>query len=141
MVMRLYTLLLFILFSLTVSTDIEAKSKKDKGVYIFTCGESLNDSTSYVSGIFFFPELKENKKTHYLEQSPVFSEQFRHYLQNTFNDHFACVTFSNTKKAKLEKQLLKLRRHHEKRIKGNLPSKLVDIPADNFKLTYTSPTE
>lgn len=85
-----------------------------KAVYAFGFGTSFNDSTVYLSAIQVLPEAQIQKKTGFLEHRASYTSQMKRYLENNYVGHETCVLFFSTKKEKLEKKYIKVRRQAQR---------------------------
>jgi len=122
-------------FSLTLA----AQNKANKTIYGFAVATCFNDSTIYISAISPLDGAQLEKKTHFLSQRSAWSSEFKMYLDSKYGDAHTSAFFFDTKKDKLEKKLLKLRRQYAK---NKTLASVVEVPATDFSFTpLTSSTE
>ena len=114
-----YIKLLCFLFAVSVFVGAAAKKSKDKnkyGVYVAGVSASFTDSLVYFTDIQFLDSAVVDGKG-FLVGRQQYSVQLKDYLETKEGGkNRTCFMFFNVKKAKLQKELTKLK---EKYKKGN----------------------
>lgn len=108
-----------------------------KTVYAFGFGTSFNDSTVYLSAIQILPEAQIQKKTGFLENRASYTLQMKRYLESNYVGHETCVLFFSTKKEKLEKKYIKVRRQAQR----NKQQTVRELPSEEFRFSALSKAE
>lgn len=131
----LYPYLTILVFALTASANASAKKQADKKqdapVYMFGCGTSFTDSTTYVTAIYAVDGAEISQKTKFLEHRADYSNQLKTFLEVMHSPNQTCSIFYATKRKQLEKKYQKLRRHLLKKKDINV----VMLPAEDFKFS------
>lgn len=110
---------------------LQAKNKQPKAVYAFAVGTCLNDSVIYMSAITPVDSAVVDKKTMFLNDRMLYSNQFKAFLDNTYAPNHTCAVFFATSKDAAEKKYVKLRRRYNK----DQTRRLVEVPVANFKFS------
>lgn len=139
--MKQYIKLVMALLLLAVSATQVAEAKSNtpkKTIYAFAYGTNFNDSTAYISAITALPNVQLEPKTKFLQSRSQYALQLKQYLEKNYGGHFMCAVLFNTKKDKLEKRYVKMRRSAANK-KANV--RLVEIPVTDFTLKPVIETE
>lgn len=91
-------------------TSKPVKKVSQTMVYAFAVGTSLKDSTVYISSIQTLENATIESKKKFLQDRHIYSQQFKVYLNGQAGQPCTCALFFSTRKAKLEKEVLKLRK-------------------------------
>ena len=105
--------IIFALLMLLVVVPISAKkNKKDKSVqqvvYIVGVASSFNDTITYCTDIQGLNNISLDRKR-YLHRRSGYSFQLRDYLLGQGKVNYTCLVLFNVNKAKLEKDLAKVK--------------------------------
>lgn len=121
---------IFLIFSLTLLAFCQTRAERqdNKGIYIFTIGTSLKDSTFYISSISKLESATLEKSTKFLSNRSFYSDQFKNYLNKTYGADHTCAVFFSGSKSALEKKYLKLRKQYN----GKSTVRLVEISNSDF---------
>ena len=130
--------ILFAFLLVFIAVQVSAKKPKDGKaasvtVYAVGVATSFNDSIGYVTEI---QELNDAQldRNRYLHRRSGYSFQLRDYLVGLGKENYTSLELFNAKKAKLEKQLAKVRARCQKD-----EIKLVEVSEADFK--FTKPEE
>lgn len=134
---KLIMAIMVLAFSATHVAQSKGKTPKST-IYAFAYGTNFNDSTAYISAISALPNIALEPKTKFLQSRSSYSLQLKQYLEKKYGGHFMCAVVFNTKKEKLEKRYVKLRRSAANR-KGNV--RLIEIPITDFALQPVKQTD
>ncbi|MDD6123227.1 MAG: hypothetical protein PUB53_02095 [Bacteroidales bacterium] len=118
------------LLTLCISYNAQAQSQKGQTIYAFAYGTCFSDSTVYVSPVSTLPGAQLEKKTRFLERRAEWAATFKTYLDNRFGRPHTCVVFFDTKKEKLEKKLVALR----KQVAKQKDQHFTELTASDFML-------
>jgi hypothetical protein len=112
-----------------VAVQTSAKEPKaTKGtVYAVGVATSFNDSIAYCTEMQVLNDAELDRKR-YLHRRSGYSFQLRDYLVEQGKQNYTCVILFNVKKAKLEKELAKVKNRFSK---DNI--KLIEIKENEFK--------
>lgn len=118
--------------------EVSAKEPKTPKVYqttVYAVGvaTSFNDSLAYYTEMQELNNIVLDRKR-YLHRRSGYSFQLRDYLLAQGKENYTCLILFNTKKAKLDKELAKVRTRFSK---DNI--KLIEIKEADFK--FTKPEE
>ncbi len=102
--------------------------ERDNTVYAFGFGTCLGDSIVYLTTIQPIDSAKTNRKTGFLIERNAYSAEMEQNLRRKYGQHFTCAVFYDTKKDKLEKQYLKLR----KQLARDKSVRLEELPPTDF---------
>jgi len=102
-----------------------------KTVYAFGFGTSFNDSTVYLSAIQVLPDAQVQKKTGFLKHRASYTSQMKRYLESNYIGHETCVLFFSTRKEKLEKKYIKVRRHAQR----NKQQTVKELSSEEFRFS------
>lgn len=130
--------ILFLALSFFATSTLQAKEKKENGVYAFAVGSCLNDTVVYISAISPLDSATVNHKTNFLQDRQLYSYQFKMFLDLTYSKSHTCSVFYSTKKEALEKKYVKIRHRYNKKEKD---VRFVEVPADQFKFVNINKTE
>lgn len=86
----------------------------DKGMYMFGVSASFTDSLVYFTDIQFVDSVELNKND-LLPERQQYSHQLKTYLENTTGtSNRTCFIYFNANKAKLEKEITKMKEKYQK---------------------------
>ncbi len=93
----------------------EKKKGKKKPVYGFGYSFSITDSTVYFTDIMELPEAKLQKKTKFLENRQMYSDQLKRYLEKgePAAPDRTCTVFFSKNHATLKSIYLRIRRRNQ----------------------------
>ncbi|MBP3245218.1 MAG: hypothetical protein J6M59_08980 [Bacteroidaceae bacterium] len=93
----------------------EKKKGKTKPVYGFGYSFSITDSTVYFTEILELPEAKLQKKTKFLENRQMYSDQLKRYLEKgePAAPDRTCTVFFSKNHATLKSIYLRIRRRNQ----------------------------
>ncbi len=111
--------------------NVQAKSKDNKAVYAFVYGTCFNDSIVYISSIERLSNTAIDKKTNFLNDRSNYTNAFKSYLDNKYQEPHTCAIFYATKRDNIEKKYVKIRHNVTK----DKHCRLVEIPATDFKIS------
>lgn len=126
----------YIIAAALIMTALLPTTAKDKGndsqrVYMFGFAASFNDTIVHFTDIHPVDSVVLNKKTNFLEGRENYSSQLRNYMaQQMQMPHRTCVVFYDTKKVRLQKTLVKMKKLYT-------PNKL-DQPSRNDVRTISA---
>ena len=124
---RIATLLLFSILLLTQAWG----AGKQTPLYIFGFAASFTDSLVHFTDIQYIEEAYTEKKTGFLYNREDYSQQLREYLKEKGVQTPTCVTFYATKRKKIEKKYIKLRRKYTQG--GKYDVQYIDQSAFNYQ--------
>ena len=113
----------------------QTKSLATKGtVYVFGVGDSMRDSTVYVTPVQKIEGANFQKHTKFLLDRPFFSQQLKAHFIKTLNDHNRlCIIYYSKSEKKANKKLQQVRRNYLD--EGAL---LKQLPIEEFKFNPVS---
>lgn len=127
---RKIAFLLILSLCFSISTDVYARSKKEttnQVVYMFGYATSFNDSVHYITAIQEVNGAEIGKKG-FLSNREFYSNLLKYHIERKYDvKHETAVTFFSTKRSKVEKKYLKLRR---RLLNGR--ANIFEIPAEKF---------
>lgn len=129
--MKSLKLLFSLLLVFVVSSAFTMQDDKKNGVYIAGVSASFTDSLVYFTEPIFVDSVQLQKKTDFLPERYQYSFQLTDYMSAKYGlHHRTSFVLFNTNKAKLEKEIKKLKEKYQKSGKSHL--KQVD-PSFKFK--------
>ena len=107
--------LFFVLFFLACLACQNAEAKiKQKPVYMFGFATSFVDSVAYITDVQYIDSSFIDTKTKFLVGRNMYSLQLQEFLaKNEGCEHPVTAVFFGTKKEKIEKKMLSVRRRYE----------------------------
>lgn len=137
---KIFKLLLLLAMGAVITMPCEAKKKNkaDKEeiltVYVFGVSQNLNDSTVYLSSIT--PVAGAKLLSHnVLENRIYYTEQFKKYVEGTFNEtHQTVAVVYNKDRKKVEKKYAKVQAKMTKHAWGAIKFKNVSQEEFHFKV-------
>lgn len=98
----------------TAGTADKIRNLATKGtVYVFGVGDSMRDSTVYITPIQRIDGANLEKKTKFLLDRPYFSMQLKAHFSNALNDsHRLCIVYYTTNEKKAKKKQYKVRKDY-----------------------------
>lgn len=136
-VMRLisvfFVILLFFGAEQTLAKEPKAAKSTKASLYAVGVATSFNDSIAYCTEMQVLNDAELDRKK-YLHRRSGYSFQLRDYLVEQGKMNYTCITLFNVKKAKLEKELAKVKNRFSK---DNI--KLIEIKESEFK--FVKPDE
>ena len=102
--------ILFAVMALGMATTASAKKVVTPKMYIFGMAASFNDSIVYFTNIQELNNVWVEKKHKELDVRALYSQQLREYLKKQGLQNRTCIVVANTKRAKLEKKFLKMKK-------------------------------
>ncbi len=115
------------------SAGTASGQKQDTPIYAFGYCTCIGDSVAYVSAIQVLPGAVLNKKTDFLENINLYSNEMERSMRSRYGKHFTAAVFFSDKKEKIEKKYVKLRKRIINNKKKGL--RLVEMPATDFQFT------
>ena len=133
--MKLIKILIAVLmvFGVAQASAKEPKAPKASVVYAVGVATSFNDSVAYLTEMQVLNDATLDRDR-YLHRRSGYSFQLRDYLLGQGKENFTCLVLFNAKKAKLEKELDKVKARFSK---DNIS--LIEIKEADFK--FTEPDE
>lgn len=117
---------------LLFSTASFAKSKKDKGMYLFGVSTSLTDSIVYVTDIQYFEKI-EMSEVDFSKTISRYSIQLQNFVSVILDTKFQTgITFFSPNKKKIEKDKKKVINRFVK--KNKMLS--IEVPQEDFKFEF-----
>lgn len=135
------TLLLLLCTLLTLPTMAKSKSEqsgethvKTVTIYGFGIAQNLADTVAYISPVAAINGAKLLKKD-CLQNHQYYTEQFKNYLDSTYNTtHLTTAFFFSKSKKQMEKKLTKVQKLLQKRTMHNITVITVPYEAFHFKV-------
>ncbi len=127
---------LTIIFALSAALGFaQTKSLATKGaVYVFGVGDSMRDSTVYITSVQKIEDANFQKRTKFLLDRPFFSLQLKAHFAKTLNDpNRLCIIYYSKSEKKINKKLQKVRKNYLD--EGAL---LKQLPPEDFKFNSVS---
>jgi hypothetical protein len=94
-----------------VPAVMTAKNVKMPKVYMFGFAASFNDTIVHFTDVQAVDSVWMDSKTHFLLGRENYSNMLRNYLDQQLQmPHRTCIVVANTKRAKLEKKFLKMKK-------------------------------
>ncbi|MBQ8485300.1 MAG: hypothetical protein IJ534_04060 [Bacteroidaceae bacterium] len=133
--MKLIKILIAVLMVFGVAQASAKEPKAPKAIVVYAVGvaTSFNDSVAYLTEMQVLNDATLDRDR-YLHRRSGYSFQLRDYLLGQGKENFTCLVLFNAKKAKLEKELGKVRARFAK---DNIS--LIEIKEADFK--FTKPEE
>ena len=135
--MKYLKIILLLLLAVSAGQVSAKKTKTEKAlnttVYAVGVATTFNDSVAYCTEVQTLDDATLDRKL-YLHRRSGYSFQLRDYLLAQGRQNYTCLILFNTKKAKLEKQLAKVKARFAK-----ANSQVVEIKEQDFK--FTKPEE
>lgn len=136
---KIFKVLLLIMIGAAIVMPSEAKKKKSEKeeiltVYVFGVSQNLGDSTVYLSAIT--PVAGAKLLSHnVLENRIYYTEQFKKYIEETFNlTHQTAAVIYNKDRKKVEKKYAKTQAKINKHTFGKVTFKNVSQENFHFKV-------
>lgn len=107
------------------------KSHKEVAIYAFGLSTCFNDSTAYLTDIIEINPAYIVTKTNFLVSRNEYSMQLKNYFIQQNMPNQTCAFFFANKRAKIEKNYIKLRKRLTEKEKKNL----VQISTNEFSFT------
>ena len=119
--MKSLKLFFYLLLVFVVSSAFTMQDDKKNGVYIAGVSASFSDSLVYFTEAIFVDSVQLQKKTDFLPERYQYSTQLTDYMSAKYGLHnrTSFVLF-NENKAKLEKEIKKLKEKYQKSGKSQL---------------------
>ena len=119
--MKSLKLLFSLLLVFVVSSAFTMQDDKKNGVYIAGVSASFSDSLVYFTEPIFVDSVQLQKKTDFLPERYQYSFQLTDYMSAKYGlHHRTSFVLFNTNKAKLEKEIKKLKEKYQKSGKSML---------------------
>ena len=133
--MKLIKILIAVLMVFGVAQASAKEPKATKAIVVYAVGvaTSFNDSVAYFTEMQVLNDATLDRDR-YLHRRSGYSFQLRDYLLGQGKENFTCLVLFNAKKAKLEKELDKVKARFAK---DNIS--LIEIKEADFK--FTKPEE
>ena len=133
--MKLIKILIAVLMVFGVAQASAKEPKAPKAIVVYAVGvaTSFNDSVAYFTEMQVLNDATLDRDR-YLHRRSGYSFQLRDYLLGQGKENFTCLVLFNAKKAKLEKELGKVKARFAK---DNIS--LIEIKEADFK--FTKPEE
>lgn len=129
-----FIIVILLFFGVEQTLAKEPKTAKStKALYAVGVATSFNDSIAYCTEMQVLNDAELDRKR-YLHRRSGYSFQFRDYLVDQGKQDYTCIILFNAKKAKLEKELVKVKNRFSK---DNI--KLIEIKESEFK--FVKPEE
>lgn len=120
-------------FGIAQASAKEPKASKNTVVYIVGVTTSFNDSVAYCTEMQVLNDATLDRDR-YLHRRSGYSFQLRDYMLGQGKENYTCLVLFNAKKAKLDKELAKVRSRFSK---DNIS--VIEIKEADFK--FTKPDE
>ncbi len=143
----------YIILSLLLifTTGAQAQKVQVPHIYMFGFSASFTDPIVYFTEIQDMPNAWMDKKKKFLLGHDNYAEQMKNYLTEQQQPNRVCMVFFSTKKSKMEKEYLKLRKKYmgedkkkKKKKSGGTTPELYDIrqlSAQDFKFEFIDMSE
>lgn len=129
-----FIIVILLFFGVEQTLAKEPKTAKaTKALYAVGVATSFNDSIAYCTEMQVLNDAELDRKR-YLHRRSGYSFQLRDYLVDQGKQDYTCIILFNAKKAKLEKELVKVKNRFSK---DNI--KLIEIKESEFK--FVKPEE
>ncbi|MGN0282292.1 MAG: hypothetical protein ACI4B3_08335 [Prevotella sp.] len=116
---RTASAVLLLLLTLAFANPATAKVKMVPKVYVFGFSASFKNAIIYITNVQEVDSAWVDTKTKFLCGRDQYSAQLKDHLTATSNDpHRTCVVMFSTKKNKLEKKYMKLKKMYAEKVKG-----------------------
>ena len=146
--MKQIAILLITIVALGVATTTNAKKIATPKMYIYGFAASFNDSIIYFTNVQELNNVWVEKKHKELDVRQLYSQQLRDYLKAQGLANRTCIVVAHPKRAKLEKQFLKMKKlytqskdgkvHYDVRFLGDHDFQFQTIDMSGF---YTNDNE
>ena len=107
----IFQFLTALLLAVCACTTIQAKKVVEPKMYMFGFSASFNDTIVYFTDIQEVDSVWIDKKSKFLQGRNLYAYQFRSFLaEQKSMPHRTCVVFYAKKRAKAEKEFMKMRK-------------------------------
>ena len=125
--------LLALIVAFSAVAQLHAGNEKQTTMYAFAYGICFNDSVVYLSSVARLNQVSVDGKTKFLNNRSFYVSAFKRYLEEKYSKPYTCALFFSTKRDKLEKKYLKVKRIAQK----EKTTRLMEVPITDFDLSTT----